>query len=99
MKSIQLFLLILFLPFLGILEMNAQQAYCALEKTEASDGSLYQVTATLYYDNLRNSRGETIDFPTAYAQRLAIPTADYVHVIFDSRPLISTMTEGLLWLT
>ena len=32
MRPIQLFLLILFLPFLGSLEMSAQQAYCALEK-------------------------------------------------------------------
>ena len=84
MKSIQLFLLTLFLTFFGNLGINAQQAYCALQKTEASDGSLYKVTATLFYDNLRNSRSETIDFPTAYAQRLAIPTADFVHVIFDS---------------
>ncbi len=84
MRPIQLFLLTLFLPFLGSLEMSAQQAYCALEKIEASDGSLYQVTATFCYDNLRNSRGETIDILAENAERLAIPTADYVHVIFDS---------------
>ncbi len=61
MKKTRLLLLTMLLTFIGALEVSAQEAYCALDKEVANNGNLQKVIATFYYDNLRDSRGETVD--------------------------------------
>ena len=76
------------LTLTGALSANAQEAYCALEKTEKSNGELESLTATFYYDNQRSSRSETVNVPEDGGRILKIPQEislpDYINVVFDS---------------
>ena len=79
MKTTRLLLLML-LALTGTLSTNAQEAYCAVEYADLSDG-LQGATVTYYYDDQRYNWDLTVDVDGVRGENISY--VDKLTIVFD----------------
>ena len=92
MKALRLFLLTLLMAYAGAMGMSAQEAYCAVNYGNTSDGHSAK-TITFFYDTQRSSRNYTIN-----VNELGnLSFTDDVSIIFDSSFANYHPTSTMYW--